>query len=192
MSQSRCGCWIGFILTVGLGACQSEATAAPAVAAAPIGTGVRTNPVDGAEMVLIPPGDFLMGSDPEELDRIWKTFHWRQEELQFTKGEQPAHRVRVDGFWMYRRPVTVAQYRKFCDTTGSSMPAPPEWGWTDTHPVVNVSWEDATAYCSWAGGRLPREAEWEYAARGGQTGLAGRPRTVFVWGDRKRSCRERV
>jgi formylglycine-generating enzyme required for sulfatase activity len=178
---------VSFFLAVGLSGCQRETTADTPAAAAEASReqnlGPRTNPRDGAEMVLIPPGEFLMGSDPEEIDRIWKQFNWNGDEKQFTKGEQPAHRVRVDGFWMYRHDVTVAQYRKFCDATGRPMPAPPAWGWTDTHPVVNVSWEDARAYCSWAGGRLPYEAEWEYAARGGQTGLGGRPRTVFVWGD---------
>ena len=98
-------------------------------------------------------------------------------------SEQPAHQVRVDGFWMYRRNVTVAQYRKFCAATKRSMPAAPSWGWDDNYPIVNVSWEDAKAYCKWAGARLPYEAEWEYAARGGNTGLNGRARTVFVWGD---------
>src|SRR5262245_56580272 len=85
MSGSRCGCWISFILTVGLTGCQREATAdTPAVAAKPApiqNPGPRTNLVDGAEMVFIPPGEFLMGSDQEELDRIWKKFTWRGEEI---------------------------------------------------------------------------------------------------------------
>jgi formylglycine-generating enzyme required for sulfatase activity len=123
-----------------------------------------------------------MGSDPEDIDRMWKRFNWNDHEKQFTKSEQPAHRVKIDGFWMYRTLVTVSQYRRYCETTGRSMPAAPSYGWKDANPVVNVSWEDARAYCSWAGGRLPYEAEWEYAARGRSTGI-DRPRTTFVWGD---------
>lgn len=187
VSRSRCGYWASFCLLAALTGCQRETTTDPPTVAADTARsqnpGPRTNPIDGAEMVFIPPGEFLMGSDPEEIDRIWKKFNWNGDEKQFTKGEQPAHRVRVDGFWMYRNDVTVAQYRKFCGATGGSMPTPPSSSWTDTHPIVNVSWEDAKAYCSWAGGRLPYEAEWEHAARGGKTGLGAQPRTVFVWGD---------
>src|ERR1051325_10759293 len=90
MPGSRCGCRVSFILTAALTGCQREGTIdTPAVAAeaAPSrNPGPRTNPVDGAEMVFIPPGEFLMGSDPEELARIWKKFDWRGEEIRFTKG----------------------------------------------------------------------------------------------------------
>ncbi|MCW5969947.1 MAG: SUMF1/EgtB/PvdO family nonheme iron enzyme [Blastocatellales bacterium] len=143
----------------------------------------RVNPIDGAEMVFIPPGAFVMGSDAAELDQIWRKFNWPQSWKQHTLSEQPAHQVRVDGFRMYRWNVTVAQYRKYSEATKRAMPPAPSWGWDDNYPIVNVSWEDAKAYCQWAGGRLPYEAEWEYAARGGNTGLNGRARTVFVWGD---------
>lgn len=142
-----------------------------------------TNPIDGAELVVIPPGEFIMGNDPGDIDRIWAMFKWPDAWKQHTKSEQPAHRVRISGFRMYRHLVTVQQYRHFCDATGRPLPDAPSWGWLDSHPMVNVNWEDAKAYCAWAGGRLPYEAEWEYAASGGNTGIDGRPRTVFVWGD---------
>lgn len=139
--------------------------------------GMRTNPVDGATMVRIPGGEFVMGSSAEDIDRVWRKFGWPEAWKQHTQSEQPARRVRVSGFWIYRDDVTVAQYRRFCRATRRTMPPAPEWGWHENHPVVNVSWHDAKAYCAWAKGRLPSEAEWEYAARGGKA------HTIFGWGD---------
>lgn len=142
-----------------------------------------THPLDGARLVRIPAGAFRMGSEPEEIDTAWRRFNWPEEKKAQAAAEQPTHRVELNEFWIYRDEVTVEQYRRFTQATGRMMPDPPEWGWLDRHPIVNVNWEEASAYCAWVGGRLPTEAEWERSARGDATGLDGRPRHLFTWGD---------
>ncbi|HOX22700.1 MAG TPA: formylglycine-generating enzyme family protein, partial [Elusimicrobiales bacterium] len=104
----------------------------------------------GGDMVKIPGGPFVMGSP----------------EGKGAQDEHPAHRVRLKPFWMDKYEVTVAQFRKFA---GDKTPQQPEWS-TPQHPVLGVSWKQALAYCRSQRKRLPTEAEWEKAARGGSTG----------------------
>jgi len=124
--------------------------------------GTVINPKDGAEIVLIPAGPFLMGS--AETDKSAFPL------------ERPQRTVSLDAYYIYKNDVTVAQYRKFCEATGHPMPRQPDFGWHDNDPIVNVNWPGARAYAQWAGAMLPTEAQWEKAARG----TDGRR---YPWGD---------
>ena len=124
----------------------------PVTPAPPQPGAARVNPKDGAAMVWVPAGEYLMGSTDADNEA--------------DTDEKPQHKVYLDGYWIYKTEVTVAQYRKFCQATGRQMPPEPEWKWQDTHPIVNVTWDDAAAYAQWAGAALPTEAQWEKAARG--------------------------
>ncbi len=89
------------------------------------------------------------------------------------KWEQPQHTISLDAFYISRYPVTNAEYKKF----------KPDWkipNGKENHPVVNVSWDDALAYCKWAEGDLPTEAQWEKAASWDD---AKKIKRVYPWGD---------
>lgn len=122
------------------------------------------NATDGAEMVWIPEGEFIMGSSDADIVAILQRHHdWRAE--WFTQ-EKPHRVVTLPGFWIYTYPVTVAQYRAYCTATGLTMPKAPEWGWDETHPMVNVTWQNVSDYAAWAQAAIPTEHQWEKAARG--------------------------
>jgi formylglycine-generating enzyme required for sulfatase activity len=132
---------------------------------------LRVNSKDGAEIVLIPEGEFTMGSNPKDDPYFWG-------------AEAPAHTVHLDSFWIYRTEVTQGMYQKCVDQKACPFPdriddpVAKQYGnprFSD-YPVVMVTWEAASSYCQWAGARLPTEAEWEKAARG----TDGR---LFPWGN---------
>ena len=117
--------------------------------AAPSGVSVKTNPRDSQAYVWVPPGRFMMGCSAGDSS--------------CEDDEKPAHPVDISsGFWLARTEVTAAQYRK-----GATAPGTGREERDETLPAAAVTWAAAKAYCAGVGGRLPAEAEWEYAARAG-------------------------
>lgn len=167
---------------------------------------MRSGSIEEPAMVHVPDGPFLMGTNPDQVDRLALTDggakKWKVKGS--FKREQPQHSVNLKNYFMGKYPVTVGQYRQFIEADGYRQDAfwtaeglewresvrrtePESWNeaiWTGRAnlPVVGVSWYEAVAYCRWLSAgtrrlyRLPSEAEWEKAARG----TDGR---LYPWGD---------
>jgi formylglycine-generating enzyme required for sulfatase activity len=132
----------------------------------------RTNPRDGLEYVWVPEGRFEMGCTPG--DPLCDPKQLPSKPITLARG-----------FWLSRTEATVDAWRRYAEGTGGGMPPAPSFnrGWEKgRHPVVNVAWRDAREFCAWAGGRLPTEAEWEWAARG------GRSDAFHPWGNENPVC----
>jgi formylglycine-generating enzyme required for sulfatase activity len=113
---------------------------------------------DGALVVKIPAGEFLMGNKETERNPL-------------------EHRVYVSSFLIDKTAVTWSQYKGFAEATGTPLPPDePWWGVHDDHPAVFVTWEEGKAYCEWVGGRLPTEAEREKGCR-------GTDERMYAWGN---------
>ena len=137
---------------------------------------------DQMEMVFIKSGDFIMGTEDIEAQRLYSGNGVAYPEV-------PQHTVYLDGFWMDKFEVTTSQYAK-CVAAGACKPAGeinnPVFAGMEyytsneyaNYPIINVNWFQARAYCTWVGRRLPTEAEWEKAARG----TDGRK---YPWGNEK-------
>jgi sulfatase modifying factor 1 len=145
---------------------------------------VWVNPKDGTEMVYVAPGEFILGTSNAQID-AWVKEHPDQKAELFS-DEQPQCRVNLPGYWIGRTEVTNAEYQRFVRATRHRAPQNWKGGRMPVGlknlPAAFVAWQDARAYCEWAGGHLPTELQWEKAARG----TDGR---VFPWGNQWDSSR---
>jgi formylglycine-generating enzyme required for sulfatase activity len=178
------------ILSLAISACTPQEPAMPPTPSGPQTGDARSDSL-GVEQVWVPAGSFLRGTaDTASLDNpVWAT----REKL----SEKPQHQVEISrGFWLDKTEVTNAHFQAFVDAGGyadqqfwsaegwqwlqeqepGSLPVECEESNLPDHPRVCVTWYEAEAYANWRGGRLPTEAEWEYAARGPES-------SVYPWGN---------
>jgi len=163
-------------LALFLTACASPSLEAAATSPASVHQLGETmvSPKDGATLVYVPAGEFIMGTDEGMTD------------------ESPAHPVYLDAFWLDQTEVTNEAYRRCVEAGVCAAPVKTRYDVRpvtidyyndpayENHPVVFVSWTDAVAYCSFAGRRLPTEAEWEKAA---SWNSVANEKYIFPWGN---------